>query len=88
MLCRVVGGYSRDPVDASALSPESAERAAKDGPCLSLAEVPRLDKDSGHTYYETVKVFHQPMRHPRETPTVRLLDSMLSSSHRRETPKR
>lgn len=88
VLCKVVGGYSRDPIDVASLSPESQERASKDGPCLSLAEVPRVDKDSGHVYYETVKVFHHPIRHPREKSTVRLMDSMLPSSYKREPSKR
>jgi len=65
-LCRLLGGYGRKPVDIADLSEESRETAAKNGACLTIAEIPTLDKASGKIYYETVKVFSEPILHPRE----------------------
>lgn len=87
LLCRVVGGYSRDPVSPGALSKESLGRSEKDGPCLTLVEVPTLDPDSGHAYHEVVKVFHHPIRHPRERSST-VLDAVLIRSHAREKKPR
>ena len=80
--CRVVGGYASEPVDPEALSEESARIAAKDGPCLTLAEVPTLDEDSGHVFFQTVKIFHKPVVHPRQTTGTRM-DVGLTPSHAR-----
>lgn len=62
--CHLVGGYGREPVDQSILSPESAERARLDGPCLTLAEIPKVG-DRG-VEYELVKIFNHPVKHERE----------------------
>lgn len=87
LLCVVVGGYSRDPVSRDILSEESRAASDRDGPCLTLAEVPAVDPDSGHAYFETVKVFHHPIRHARETSNI-LPDAMLPRSYAREKPRR
>lgn len=63
------------------LSEDSRRRSAKDGPCLTIADVPTRDEASGKIYFETTKVFHQPIRHPRETTDVRA-DIMLVRSHK------
>ncbi len=86
MFCRVVGGYGLGPVDRSILSEEMKERADRDGPCLTLAEVPTREP-SGHVHYELVKVFHQQIVHPRST-TTECLDAMFPRSHRQERPTR
>lgn len=87
LLCRVLGGYGRTPADPSTLSADSAARAAKDGPCMSIAEVPTVDEDSGLTHFETVKVFHQAILHPREKSSHRA-DGMLTRSHVQDAPRR
>lgn len=65
VLCSIIGGYSKIPVDKEILSNESLERCEKDGPCISIAEVPSR-VDNNNIQYETVKVFHQPILHDRE----------------------
>jgi hypothetical protein len=87
LLCRVLGGYARRPVDQSKLSPESKDRSAKDGPCMSIAEVPVVDMHSGLAHFEVVKVFHQAVVHPRERSTVQA-DGMLTRSHAQDAPRR
>ncbi len=62
-----MGGYGRTPVDPRILGDESREAAAKSGPCLTLAEVPRLDKESGNIIFDVVKIFSPPVLHERET---------------------
>jgi hypothetical protein len=86
LFCRVVGGYGQSPVDRSILSEELAARSDKDGPCLTLAEVPTREP-SGHVHFELVKVFHHPIVHPRSTTTERM-DSWAERSHRQERPTR
>jgi hypothetical protein len=77
-VCRVIGGYGRVPVDPGILSPESAARAAADGPCLTLAEVPALEGDLVVT--TVVKVFSPPVLSDRETTTI-MMDRMYPRSH-------
>jgi len=85
--CRVVGGYGRTPVDPSSLSEESKARAEKDGPCLTIADVPTVDPHTGKLYLETVKVFHHPITHPREK-TPYKMDSYAQQSHSIQRPRR
>ncbi|OPZ34895.1 MAG: hypothetical protein BWY99_02399 [Synergistetes bacterium ADurb.BinA166] len=66
-LCSILGGYGRTPVDRSVLSEESAARSDADGPCLTIAVVPRLDGPSGALVHDTVKIFSPPVLHERET---------------------
>lgn len=46
---------------------EDSRSASASGPCLTLAEVPTLDEDSGNVIYEIVKIFAPPVLHERET---------------------
>ncbi len=82
LLCSIVGGYAHRPVDKSSLSKASLGRSEKDGPCLTLADVPTVDPDSGHVYFETTKIFHDPILHPRQTTKTRM-DVGLTASHNR-----
>jgi hypothetical protein len=66
--CRIVGGYGRTPVDPEILSSESRQRAEKDGPCLTIAEVPALE--DGIVVHEVVKIFSPPVLSERERPTA------------------
>jgi len=66
--CHILGGYGRQPVDPTILSAESLERVKKDGPCLTLAEVPVLD--DGMITWELTKVFGPPIVNERERPTA------------------
>ena len=66
-LCSLIGGYGRTPVSPEVLSQESREASLRDGPCLTLAEVPRLDEESELLVYELVKIFSPPILHERET---------------------
>ncbi len=81
MLCSIVGGYGRESLDDSVLSEESRIRAARDGRCLTLAEVPSVDVSSGLTYMEVVKIFHPPVLHPREKPG-KSTDHLILKSHK------
>lgn len=72
VFCRIVGGYGRTPLDDGAMSPETKERSLRDGPCLTIAEVPTKDEHSGHVYFEVTKVFHHPVLHPREKTDLNL----------------
>src|SRR5271157_1926047 len=67
VFCYIIGGYGREPVEKRKLSAESLARSEKDGPCMTLARVPYIDEETGTLQYEMVKVFSQPMLHPRET---------------------
>lgn len=64
--CRLVGGFGRQPIDKSILSPESLERCLKDGPCLTIAEVPTIDVANNNVYSEIVKIFAPPVLSERE----------------------
>ena len=66
VFCQLVGGYGRTPVDRTLLSKESLEIAEKNGPCVTIAEVPRYDEDSGHVVHDVVTIFSPPVLHPRE----------------------
>lgn len=63
-LCRLMGGYGREKVDPSILSEESKARSDRDGPCLTIAEVPEVEEQT--VTYRVVKIFHQPIVHDRE----------------------
>lgn len=66
VMCRILGGYGRKPVDLTKLSSESKAIIERDGPCLTIAEVPAFDTSSGHVYFNTVKIFSEPILHSRE----------------------
>ena len=63
--CQLVGGYGRNPVDRDVLGVEARVASDRDGPCLTLAQVPRVE--DGHLVRELIKVFSKPVRHGRET---------------------
>lgn len=63
-LCRLMDGYGREAVDPDILSAESKARSEKDGPCVTIAEVPVPDEQT--VTYSVVKIFHHPILHPRE----------------------
>lgn len=88
LFCQIVGGYATSPVPRDALSEASKAISDKDGPCLTLVEVPRFDADSGKAYFEKVKVFHHPIQGPRSTTRQPTTDSLFPSSYKREKPKR
>src|SRR5512135_795906 len=67
VFCYIIGNYGRDPVETRLLSPESLVRMQKDGPCLTLAQVPVWDDESNTLQTEIVTIFSPPIRHPRET---------------------
>lgn len=81
LVCRLPNGYGREPPRPEAVSEESKKLQAEHGECLTLADVPRLDAPSGHVYYETVKIWHPAVRHPRESTDFRM-DMMYPRSHR------
>jgi hypothetical protein len=67
--CRIIGGFGRKPIAVEKLSEKSKELAVKNGPCLTLAEVPYVDEGSGVLTYDVVKIFSPPNLHPREKTT-------------------
>lgn len=78
--CRLVGGYGRVPVDPSKLSAASKEVAERDGPCLTIAEVPVEDGEA--VLFEIVKIFAPPVLSARES-TIVQLDAQYPRSHAR-----
>ena len=87
VFCRIVGGYGREPIPDEKIGPESREAVERGGPCLSIAEVPSIDEPSGHLYFETIKIWAQPIRHPRETTTEAMDRALGPSAHRRQDHK-
>lgn len=65
VLCHIVGGYGRTPVDPEILSVESLERSRRDGPCMTIAEVPVIEDDS--IVMTITTIFSHPVLHERET---------------------
>jgi hypothetical protein len=66
IMCSLVGGYGRTPINAEDLSPESLEKSKTDGPCLTFALIPTI-KEDGSMRLELVKIFNHPVLHERET---------------------
>lgn len=67
VLCRLIGGYGKKPVDLSILSEESKKLVSEYRECLTIAEVPIIDECSGMMTYQIVKIFAPPVLHGRET---------------------
>lgn len=65
-MCNIIGGYSQEPINPNKLSARSRRLAKENGPCLSIVEVPKIDKSSGLVYEQTTKVFHELFVHPRQ----------------------
>jgi hypothetical protein len=63
--CRIIGGFGREPVDPLILSAESRAIFNRNGPCLTIAEVPILD-DQKTVTYEVTKIFSPPNLSARE----------------------
>ncbi len=81
VLCKLVGGYGQTPIPESKMSEESKVLAKEHGPCLTIAEVPTIDEDSGKLYFKIVKVWSQPQLHSRQTTTM-MMDRMYPRSHK------
>jgi len=64
--CRIVGGFGREPVDRTILSEESRLVSDRDGPCLTIAEIPTVD-DQKIVMLEVTKIFSSPNLTERET---------------------
>ena len=84
--CRLIGGYGQKPVPVDRMSDETRNVVERNGPCLTIAEVPRVDEPSGRIYFETVKIWSQPKLHPRQTTSVSMDRAMGPSAHRRQDP--
>ena len=67
VFCVIVGGFGREPINKKILSVDSLLASEKNGPCLTIAHVPTWDVLVGNVRWETVKIFSQPVKHPRET---------------------
>jgi len=67
LFCQIIGGYGRDPVDKSRLSANSLLLSERDGPCLTVAQVPTWNEDINAYMMDLVKIFSPPNKHPRET---------------------
>lgn len=78
ILCRLVGGYGRVPIDETILSEESLEKFKKDGPCLTIAEIPSFE--NGIVAFTVEKIFSDPVLNERET-TNEQLDRLYPKSH-------
>jgi hypothetical protein len=80
LLCRIVGGYGKEPVPLAILSESSKKLVEEHGPCLTIAEIPIRDEASGDVYFETIKIFHEPILHEREKTNFHL-DMLYPRSH-------
>lgn len=67
LFCNLVGGYGRIPIEESKLSEQSKELVKIYGPCLTIAEIPIMDQELGIIRTEIIKIFHQAVKHERET---------------------
>lgn len=76
--CRLVGGYGRVELDKSILSPESNQISKKNGLCLTIAEVPKMENDM--IIYDMVKIFSHPITHERES-VPDLIGNIVPKSH-------
>ena len=77
--CRIIGGYGRKPLDAPAMSADTAARAAIDGPCRTIAEIPVADEDGTVSFF-TEKIFSNAVLHEREKIGYQI-DVMYPKSH-------
>jgi hypothetical protein len=64
--CKLIGGYGRVPLDMRILSEQSKKLVEKNGPCLTIAEIPEYDEPSGEVFYKVTKIFNPPILHERE----------------------
>lgn len=78
--CRIMGGFGRKPVDKSILSDESLKLFEKNGPCLTIAEVPSVD-DQGFVTYKVEKIFSPPCLSSRETNVAVTSSDVTQRSH-------
>ena len=78
--CQIVGGFGRDPVDRTILSFESMAIADRDGPCLTVAEVPHIG-ETGQIEFQLVKIFSQPVLSTREKTMVVTMSDLEPRSH-------
>lgn len=81
VLCVLVGGYGRKPVDAEILSADSLERSLRDGPCMTIAEVPTFEDEMFEMRITTI--FAPAVLHPRET-TTDIQNRLVPRSHNQE----
>lgn len=79
--CHIIGGYGRNPVDKSILSEESKKKSLRDGECLTIAEVPRLE-ETGRVEKRVVFIFSSPVRHAREKTSIPKGNDIYPSSHK------
>lgn len=79
--CRIIGGYGKVPIDASVLSDESKALMEKNGPCLTVAEVP-IGDDLNLIEWKVIKIFSPPVSHERETTHVVFVSDLQPKSYR------
>ena len=63
--CRLIGGYSKRPVDPNILSEKSRILYDNNGKCMTIAEIPVVV--GGLVLREVVKIFSPPYTQDRET---------------------
>ena len=81
VMCRVVGGFGRTPIDDEILSEESRRQSEMNGKCLTIAEVPYMD-DSGTVFAKVVKIFSQPILAEREKNPIFTSSDLTARSHK------
>lgn len=69
------------PADKSILSIESLARVEKDGPCLTIAEVPTVD-DQQIVSFDVTKIFSPPCLSDREKNVAVTSSDVAVRSHR------
>jgi len=64
--CQISGGYGRYEIPKSKVGIKSLPLYEKNGKCVSFALIPYID-EVGNLATKLVKVFHPPIKHPRES---------------------
>ena len=75
--CQLVGGYGKEPVERNRVSSKNLPLYDAHGPSVSIALVPYVD-ECKNLATKTVKVFHPPVKHARETTDVNFRDTLMT----------
>lgn len=77
--CLIIGGYGKTPVDESILSEVSLKLSKRNGPCLTLAQIPEIQDETVNTVL--TKIFAPPILSDHEKTNIPL-DSIYPRSNK------
>jgi hypothetical protein len=78
--CKIIGGFGTTPMDRSSMSEESIKTSDRDGPCLTVAEVPRTNGSS--VEWDVVKIFAPPYVPDRDKKVIVTSSDVTARSHK------